>query len=91
MFICLSLNTFYSNCFETPHIIQVNEKLFPCQLSNKNVNLTEKAVQLAVETWGKRSLTELEAEERLSYACEKVNDKFYFLKTSKIFFDISLL
>jgi len=53
-------------------IYQVNEKLFPCQLSNKNVNLTEKAVQLAVETWGKRSLTELEAEERLSYAGEKV-------------------
>ncbi|XP_068493430.1 protein translocase subunit SecA, chloroplastic [Phaseolus vulgaris] len=50
---------------------KVNEKLFPCQLSNKNVNLTEKAVQLTVETWGKRSLTELEAEERLSYACEK--------------------
>ncbi|WVY96528.1 hypothetical protein V8G54_028679 [Vigna mungo] len=50
---------------------EVNEKLFPCQLSDKNVNLTEKVVQLAVETWGKRSLTELEAEERLSYACEK--------------------
>jgi len=50
----------------------VNEKLFPCQLSNKNVDLAEKAVQLAVETWGKRSLTELEAEERLSYTCEKV-------------------
>ncbi|RDX88166.1 Protein translocase subunit SecA, chloroplastic [Mucuna pruriens] len=50
---------------------KVNEKLFPCQLSNKNADLVEKAVQLAVETWGKRSLTELEAEERLSYACEK--------------------
>ncbi|CAJ1977939.1 unnamed protein product [Sphenostylis stenocarpa] len=50
---------------------KVNEKLLPCQLSNKNVDLVEKAVQLAVETWGKRSLTELEAEERLSYACEK--------------------
>ncbi|KAK7344334.1 hypothetical protein VNO77_13810 [Canavalia gladiata] len=50
---------------------KVDEKLFPCQLSNKNGELTEKAVQLAVETWGKRSLTELEAEERLSYTCEK--------------------
>ncbi|XP_020226023.1 protein translocase subunit SecA, chloroplastic [Cajanus cajan] len=50
---------------------KVNEKLFPCQLSNKNTDLAEKAVQLAIETWGKRSLTELEAEERLSYACEK--------------------
>ncbi|KAK7278119.1 hypothetical protein RJT34_23144 [Clitoria ternatea] len=50
---------------------KVNEKLFPCQLSSKNAELAEKAVQLAVETWGKRSLTELEAEERLSYTCEK--------------------
>ncbi|KAL2326558.1 hypothetical protein Fmac_025616 [Flemingia macrophylla] len=50
---------------------KVNEKLFPCQLSKQNANLAEKAVQLAIETWGKRSLTELEAEERLSYACEK--------------------
>lgn len=46
--------------------------LFPCQLSNENAELAEKAVQLAVKTWGKRSLTELEAEERLSYSCEKV-------------------
>ncbi|GAU40571.1 hypothetical protein TSUD_35880 [Trifolium subterraneum] len=50
---------------------KVNEKLFPCQLSKKNTELVEKAVQLAVKTWGKRSLTELEAEERLSYSCEK--------------------
>ncbi|KAJ1397980.1 SecA, preprotein cross-linking domain [Sesbania bispinosa] len=50
---------------------KVNEKLFPCQLSNKNAELADKAVQLAVKTWGKRSLTELEAEERLSYSCEK--------------------
>jgi preprotein translocase subunit SecA len=49
----------------------VNEKLFPCQLSKKNTELAENAVQLAVKTWGKRSLTELEAEERLSYSCEK--------------------
>jgi preprotein translocase subunit SecA len=53
-------------------IIQVNEKLFPCQLSKKNTEFAENAVQLAVKTWGKRSLTELEAEERLSYSCEKV-------------------
>lgn len=53
-------------------MIQVNEKLFPCQLSRENTELTEKAVQLAVKTWGQKSLTELEAEERLSYSCEKV-------------------
>ncbi|WVY96046.1 hypothetical protein V8G54_028202 [Vigna mungo] len=33
---------------------EVNGKLFPCQLSDRNVNLTEKAVQLAVETWGEK-------------------------------------
>lgn len=51
---------------------QVNESLFPCELSKENINLAEKAVELAVKTWGRRSLTELEAEERLSYSCEKV-------------------
>ena len=53
-------------------ILQVNESLFPCQLSSTNTKLAEEAVELAVKTWGKRSITELEAEERLSYACEKV-------------------
>ena len=50
----------------------MNESLFPCELSKENINLAEKAVELAVKTWGRRSLTELEAEERLSYSCEKV-------------------
>ncbi|XP_051134265.1 protein translocase subunit SecA, chloroplastic isoform X1 [Andrographis paniculata] len=50
---------------------KVNESLFPCILSNENTNLAEEAVQLAAKTWGPRSLTELEAEERLSYSCEK--------------------
>ncbi|KAI4331003.1 hypothetical protein MLD38_029235 [Melastoma candidum] len=50
---------------------KVNELLFPCKLSNENSQLVEAAVQLAVKTWGQRTLTELEAEERLSYACEK--------------------
>ncbi|KAL6219663.1 hypothetical protein ACLB2K_007422 [Fragaria x ananassa] len=50
---------------------KVNEKLFPCKLSSEKTKLAEKAVNLAVETWGQRSLTELEAEERLSYSCEK--------------------
>lgn len=54
-------------------LFQVNENLFPCKLSNKNTQLAEEAVQLAVKTWGQRSLSELEAEERLSYSCEKVN------------------
>jgi preprotein translocase subunit SecA len=51
----------------------VNENLFPCKLSSENAKLAEEAVQLAVKTWGQRSLSELEAEDRLSYSCEKVN------------------
>ncbi|KAL0459835.1 UNVERIFIED_CONTAM: protein translocase subunit SECA1, chloroplastic [Sesamum latifolium] len=51
---------------------KVNESLFPCTLSNENSKLAEEAVQFAAKTWGQRSLTELEAEERLSYSCEKV-------------------
>ncbi|XP_028770982.1 protein translocase subunit SecA, chloroplastic [Neltuma alba] len=50
---------------------KVNEKLFPCKLSDENTKLAEESVQLAVKTWGQRSLTELEAEERLSCSCEK--------------------
>ncbi|KAF2582905.1 hypothetical protein F2Q68_00002477 [Brassica cretica] len=50
---------------------KVNEKLFPCKLSNEKEKLAEEAVQSAVEAWGQKSLTELEAEERLSYSCEK--------------------
>ena len=51
----------------------MNENLFPCKLSNENTKLAEEAVDLAVKSWGQRSLSELEAEERLSYSCEKVN------------------
>lgn len=50
---------------------KVNESLFPCTLSKENNRFAEEAVQLASKTWGQRSLTELEAEERLSYSCEK--------------------
>lgn len=50
---------------------KVKETLFPCKLSHKNAKLVEEAVQLAVKTWGQRSLSELEAEEQLSYSCEK--------------------
>lgn len=50
---------------------KVNENLFPCVLSKENMKMSEKVVQLAAETWGQRSLTELEAEERLSCSCEK--------------------
>lgn len=65
----------------------MNENLFPCKLSNENAKLAEEAVELAVKTWGSRSLGELEAEERLSYSCEKVNSSialfFFFRLTLK--------
>ncbi|CAO2826694.1 unnamed protein product [Amaranthus hypochondriacus] len=50
---------------------KVKETLFPCKLSRENAKLVEEAVQMATKTWGQKSLTELEAEERLSYSCEK--------------------
>ncbi|CAA6653840.1 unnamed protein product [Spirodela intermedia] len=50
---------------------KVNDVLFPCKLSKEKTSLAEEAVELAVQTWGQRSLTEIEAEERLSYSCEK--------------------
>ncbi|URD85447.1 translocase subunit SecA [Musa troglodytarum] len=37
----------------------------------ETISLANDAVELAVKSWGQRSLTELEAEERLSYSCEK--------------------
>lgn len=50
---------------------KVSESLFPCALSQETIMVVEEAVQLAASSWGRRSLAELEAEERLSYACEK--------------------
>lgn len=50
---------------------KVNPALFPCELPPVKVALAEAAVEAAVKEWGARSLTELEAEDRLSYACEK--------------------
>lgn len=34
--------------------------------------MAENAVDVAVKAWGEKSLSELEAEDRLSYASEKV-------------------
>ncbi|XP_055817998.1 protein translocase subunit SecA, chloroplastic [Solanum dulcamara] len=50
---------------------KVSESLFPCTLSKEKTKLAEEAVDVAVKMWGPKSLTELEAEERLSYSCEK--------------------
>ncbi|GAX74750.1 hypothetical protein CEUSTIGMA_g2197.t1 [Chlamydomonas eustigma] len=48
-----------------------NPELFPCQLSDATLALANKAVQAAVASWGERKLEVLDAEDRLSVACEK--------------------
>ncbi|KAL5981693.1 hypothetical protein ACLOJK_015756 [Asimina triloba] len=63
---------------------KVKENLFPCELSKKTTELATDAVNIAVKTWGKRSLTELEAEERLSYSCEKVKFRFESFDTETV-------
>jgi preprotein translocase subunit SecA len=55
----------------------VNESLFPCDLSKDTLLMAKDAVEKAVSSWGKASLTELEAEEQLSYSCEKVQITLY--------------
>ncbi|GMH40256.1 hypothetical protein BSKO_08160 [Bryopsis sp. KO-2023] len=50
---------------------QVAPDLFPCELPEAIETLAKEAVAGAVESWGERTLTALEAEERLSIACEK--------------------
>lgn len=50
---------------------KTNESLFPCELSEDTLSCAKDAVEVAVKEWGEKSLPELEAEERLSYSCEK--------------------
>jgi len=47
------------------------EGIFPCELSPKSKAALQGAVDLALEKWGSCTLTELEAEEKLSEAFEK--------------------
>lgn len=49
----------------------VSPALFPCELSAQATKLATDAVEAAVQAWGERQLDELEAEERLAFACEK--------------------
>lgn len=63
----------------------MNDSLFPCELSKEKINLAEEAVELAAKTWGRWSLTELEAEERLSYSCEKVKIERILIIPSRMF------
>jgi len=49
----------------------VDPKLYPCDLSDATERLLASAVATATKAWGERSLTLLEAEDRLSVACER--------------------
>jgi preprotein translocase subunit SecA len=49
----------------------VDAKLYPCSLSPEAERLLTTGVQAAVKAWGERSLPLLEAEDKLSVACER--------------------
>ena len=50
---------------------RVSPDLFPTQLTAAAQSAATAAVEAAVAVWGERSLNELEAEDRLAFACEK--------------------
>jgi len=54
-----------------PEKWKVRDGLYPAELSAEAKSLVQEAVDAAVAAWGERQLTELEAEDRLSVACEK--------------------
>lgn len=49
----------------------VKDGLYPCDLSPKTSKILSDAVNTACSVWGERSLEALDAEDRLSFACEK--------------------
>ena len=61
--------------FSRYHFLQVNASLFPCEVSKESARQAEEAVEAAVKAWGAKSLAELEAEDRLSFACERVGNQ----------------
>lgn len=50
---------------------KTDPSVFPCELSEETTAAAVAAVEAAVLGWGKKSVPELEAEERLVFACEK--------------------
>ncbi|GFH12233.1 protein translocase subunit SecA [Haematococcus lacustris] len=48
-----------------------NPDLFPCDISASTLTLAKQAAKAAAASWGERQLSLLEAEDRLSVACEK--------------------
>ncbi len=49
----------------------VSPKLYPCSVSDEGTKLANEAVEAAIASWGAGQLAELDAEERLAFACEK--------------------
>ena len=49
----------------------VKDGLYPCDLSPETAKLLTDSVNTACSVWGERSLESLDAEDRLSFACEK--------------------
>lgn len=49
----------------------MSPELFPCTLTDDTLAAAKQGIKMAVEAWGERSLSVLEAEDRLSIACEK--------------------
>jgi preprotein translocase subunit SecA len=58
-----------SNSNSNPYA--VDAKLYPCALSDDAERLITAGVQAAVKAWGERKLPLLEAEDKLSVACER--------------------
>ena len=50
---------------------KVSPDLFPVALSSAAQSEATAAVEAAVAMWGERAISELEAEDRLAFACEK--------------------
>ena len=50
---------------------KVSPDLFPVDLSPAAQSAATAAVEAAVAAWGERAISELEAEDRLAFACEK--------------------
>jgi len=50
---------------------KVSPELFPVDLSPAVQSAATAAVEAAVAAWGERAISELEAEDRLAFACEK--------------------
>jgi hypothetical protein len=59
--------------------LQTSPDLYPAKLRPETLALAEEAAKKAEEAWGTKAVAELEAEDKLSIASEKVGAAFLFL------------